>query len=94
MGIKRTSFAGLFNNNRRISDDNKLEKIEVGDATLKLEMDDLIDVQSKLGFCLVGYIAGKFSGLKGIRALSQSWGASFHQHDSGWLIFIFAPRRG
>ncbi|KAK4390447.1 hypothetical protein Sango_2108000 [Sesamum angolense] len=55
-----------------------------------LGADDLIDVRTKLGYCLVGYIAGKFSGLQPIRALFKSWGASFQQHDSGWLIFHFA----
>ncbi|KAL0350198.1 UNVERIFIED_CONTAM: hypothetical protein Sradi_4169000 [Sesamum radiatum] len=38
----------------------------------------------------LGYIVGKFSGLQAIRALSKSWGASFQQHDSGWLVFRFA----
>ncbi|KAL0456549.1 UNVERIFIED_CONTAM: hypothetical protein Slati_0994100 [Sesamum latifolium] len=38
----------------------------------------------------VGYIAGKFSGLKAIGALSKSWGATFQQHASGWLVFKFA----
>ncbi|KAK4415523.1 hypothetical protein Salat_2659700 [Sesamum alatum] len=62
----------------------------VEDGTLTLESNDLVDVRAKLGHCLVGYIAGKFSGLKAIRTLAQSWGASFHQHDSGWLVFRFA----
>lgn len=51
---------------------------------------NLLDVLTKLGFCLVSYIADKFAGLKDIRALSQFWGSSFQQHDSGWLIFRFA----
>ncbi|KAL0447893.1 UNVERIFIED_CONTAM: hypothetical protein Slati_1917200 [Sesamum latifolium] len=33
---------------------------------------------------------GKFSGLQAIRALAKSWGASFQQHGSGWLMFKFA----
>ncbi|KAK4412826.1 hypothetical protein Salat_2929800 [Sesamum alatum] len=35
-----------------------------------LESNDLINVKTKLGFCLVGYIADKFPGLKAIRALA------------------------
>ncbi|KAK4422083.1 hypothetical protein Salat_2159300 [Sesamum alatum] len=60
------------------------------DGALKLESNDLIDVKVKLGFCLVGYIAGKFPGFKAIPALAQTWGASFQQYESGWLIFRFA----
>ncbi|KAL0420841.1 UNVERIFIED_CONTAM: hypothetical protein Slati_3107000 [Sesamum latifolium] len=87
---KKTSFARLLSYNRRLTDDNKLMKFTVEDKTLKLGTNDLIDIHTKLGFCLVSYIVGKFPGLKAIRALSQSWGAFFQQHDSGWLIFRFA----
>ncbi|KAL0446225.1 UNVERIFIED_CONTAM: hypothetical protein Slati_1750400 [Sesamum latifolium] len=90
MGIKRTSFTGLFSTNRRPMDEKKLRKIAVNDETLTLDTNDLIDVRTKLGHCLVGYIAGKFSGLKAIGALSKSWGATFQQHASGWLVFKFA----
>ncbi|KAL0427125.1 UNVERIFIED_CONTAM: hypothetical protein Slati_2887300 [Sesamum latifolium] len=62
----------------------------VNDETLTLDTNDLIDVRTKLGHCLVGYIAGKFPGLKAIGALSNSWGATFQQHASGWLVFKFA----
>ncbi|KAL2248952.1 UNVERIFIED_CONTAM: hypothetical protein Sindi_2368900 [Sesamum indicum] len=89
-GNKTVSFAGLFSANRKLTAENKLNKYTVDDGPLTLGSDDLIDVRARLGFCLVGYIAGKFPGLKAIRALSQSWGASFQQHESGWLIFRFA----
>ncbi|KAL2246328.1 UNVERIFIED_CONTAM: Retrovirus-related Pol polyprotein from type-2 retrotransposable element R2DM, partial [Sesamum indicum] len=89
-GKEHTSFAGLFSTNRRLTDENKLSMFELDDGPLTLEPNDMLDVRSKLGFCLVGYIAGKFPGLKAIRALSQSWGSSFQQHESGWLIFRFA----
>ncbi|KAL0453514.1 UNVERIFIED_CONTAM: hypothetical protein Slati_1329500 [Sesamum latifolium] len=93
-GTTKISFAGLFSTNRRLMDKKKLRKIEDKDETLKLEMNDLIDVRSKLGHCLVGYIAGKFPGLKAIGALSKSWEATFQQHASGWLVFKFANRGG
>ncbi|KAK4432869.1 hypothetical protein Salat_1049100 [Sesamum alatum] len=63
-GIAKTSFAGLFSNNRKLTEDNKLMKFSVNEGPLKLDFDDLIDVQAKLGHCLVGYIAGKFPGLR------------------------------
>ncbi|KAL0288306.1 UNVERIFIED_CONTAM: hypothetical protein Sangu_2665000 [Sesamum angustifolium] len=89
VAVKHTSFAGLFSNNRKLTTDNKLVKFEVGDETLKLETNDLIDVRTKLGHCLVGYIAGKFPDLKRY-GLFLNRGGSFQLHDSGWLIFRFA----
>ncbi|KAL0322019.1 UNVERIFIED_CONTAM: hypothetical protein Scaly_2498300 [Sesamum calycinum] len=86
----KTSFAGLFSANRKLTTESMLTKFTVEDGPLTLEMKDLINVRTKLGFCLVCYIAGKFPGLKALRALSQSWGASFQLHDSNWLIFKFA----
>ncbi|KAL2237586.1 UNVERIFIED_CONTAM: hypothetical protein Sindi_0950300 [Sesamum indicum] len=87
---KTALFAGLFSTNRRLIEENELSKFAVDDGPLTLEPNDMLDVRSKLSFCLIGYIAGKFPGLKAIRALSQSWGSSFQQHESGWLIFHFA----
>ncbi|KAL0408137.1 UNVERIFIED_CONTAM: hypothetical protein Sradi_1748100 [Sesamum radiatum] len=89
-GTTKTSYAGLFSTNRRLMDEKKLRKIEDKDETLKLDTNDLIDVRSKLGHCLVGYIADKFLGLKAIGALSKSWEATFQLHASGWLVFKFA----
>ncbi|KAL2238097.1 UNVERIFIED_CONTAM: hypothetical protein Sindi_1001400 [Sesamum indicum] len=89
-GKKTVSFAGLFSTNRKLTDEHKLTKFAVDDDPLTLGSDDLLDVRAKLGYCLVGYIAGKFPGLKAIRTLSHSWGATFQQHGSGWLIFRFA----
>ncbi|KAL0368274.1 UNVERIFIED_CONTAM: hypothetical protein Scaly_1046300 [Sesamum calycinum] len=88
-GMAKSTFVGLFSSNRKLIDENKLTKFAIELETLKLWADDLIDIRTKLGYCLVGYIAGKFLGLQAIRALSKSWGASFQQHGSGWLIFRF-----
>ncbi|KAK4397906.1 hypothetical protein Sango_1266100 [Sesamum angolense] len=88
--MAKPSFAGLFSTNRKLSDENKLTKFAVELETLELGADDLIDVWTKLGYYLVGYIADKFPGLQAICALSKQWGSSFQLHDSGWLIFRFA----
>ncbi|KAL0364019.1 UNVERIFIED_CONTAM: hypothetical protein Sangu_0499500 [Sesamum angustifolium] len=56
MGMKKTSFAGLFSTNRKLTNDNKLAKFAVDDETLTLEPNNLIDIHTKLAFCLVGYI--------------------------------------
>ncbi|KAK4426374.1 hypothetical protein Salat_1406000 [Sesamum alatum] len=85
-GKDKVSFVGLFSNNRKLTED----KFVLDDGALKLEANDLVDVKAKLGFCLVGYIAGKFPGLKAIHSLAKSRGAAFQQHVTGWLIFHFA----
>ncbi|KAL0332772.1 UNVERIFIED_CONTAM: hypothetical protein Scaly_2178700 [Sesamum calycinum] len=85
----KASFAGLFSTNRRLTMDNKLSKFQIDEGTITLESNDLTDVQSKLGFCIVGYVAGKFPGLQAIRTLSKL-GSFFQRHDSGWLVFRFA----
>ncbi|KAL2223576.1 UNVERIFIED_CONTAM: hypothetical protein Sindi_3005500, partial [Sesamum indicum] len=72
-GKKTVSFAGLFSTNRKLTEEHKLTKFAVDDGPLTLGSDDLLDVRTKLGYCLVGYIAGKFPGLKAIRTLSHSW---------------------
>ncbi|KAK4402845.1 hypothetical protein Sango_1025200 [Sesamum angolense] len=86
----KPSFAGLFSTNRRLTMDNKLSKFQIDEGTITLDSDDLTDVRTKLGFCIVGYIAGKFPCLQAIRTLSKSWGASFQRHDIGWFVFRFA----
>ncbi|KAK4394385.1 hypothetical protein Sango_1909300 [Sesamum angolense] len=88
--LAKPSFAGLFSTNRRLTMENKLSKFQIDEGTITLDSDDLTDVRTKLGFCIVGYIAGKFPGLQAVRTLSKSWGASFQRHDSGWLVFRFA----
>ncbi|KAL0368412.1 UNVERIFIED_CONTAM: hypothetical protein Scaly_1060100 [Sesamum calycinum] len=60
----KTSFAGLFSANRKLTTESMLMKFTVEDGPLTFETNDLIDVRTKLGFCLVGYIVGKFPGLK------------------------------
>ncbi|KAL0339018.1 UNVERIFIED_CONTAM: hypothetical protein Sangu_1423900 [Sesamum angustifolium] len=57
----KTSFAGLFSANRKLTTESMLTKFTVEDGPLTLETNDLVDVRTKLGFCLVGYIAGKFA---------------------------------
>ncbi|KAK4403206.1 hypothetical protein Sango_1061300 [Sesamum angolense] len=85
-----TTFAGLFRTNRKLTKDNKLSKFTIEDETIMLESNDLTDVRAKLRFCLICYIVDKFPSLQAIHALSKSWGASFQQNDSGWLVFRFA----
>ncbi|KAL0423865.1 UNVERIFIED_CONTAM: hypothetical protein Sradi_0921300 [Sesamum radiatum] len=88
---KAKSFAGLFSSNRKLSDENKLTKFAVEPETLELGVDDLIDVRTKLGYCLVSYIAGKFSGLQAIRTLSKTWGSLFQLHDDRQRVLAGGP---
>ncbi|KAK4411705.1 hypothetical protein Sango_0243500 [Sesamum angolense] len=66
----KTSFVGLFSANRKLTTESMLTKFTVEDVPLTLETNDLIDFRTKLGFCLVGYIAGKFPRLKWQRILA------------------------
>ncbi|KAL0440097.1 UNVERIFIED_CONTAM: hypothetical protein Slati_2492700 [Sesamum latifolium] len=93
MGVKRTPFAGLFSTNRRPMDEKKLRKIAVNDETLTLDTNDLIDVRTKLGHCLVGYIAGKFSGLKAIGRYLNHGEQHFSNTQVGGWFSNLPPRR-
>ncbi|KAL0305150.1 UNVERIFIED_CONTAM: hypothetical protein Scaly_2995600 [Sesamum calycinum] len=98
----KTSFAGLFSANCKLTTESMLTKFAVEDGPLTLETNDLIDVRTKLGFCLVGYIAGKFSGLKagsatnsGRRAVFCLWPSAPPQDDisltSVWATLLSLP---
>ncbi|KAJ6880890.1 hypothetical protein NC652_034041 [Populus alba x Populus x berolinensis] len=57
-------------------------------------IDDDIDTKCELWkLCLVGYIAGRYTGFKALQNLiDNTWKckASLTIHESGWLIFKFA----
>ncbi|KAK4397732.1 hypothetical protein Sango_1248700 [Sesamum angolense] len=77
---EKKSFAGLFSANRKLTTESMLTKFTIEDGPLTLQTNDLIDVRTKLGFCLVGYIAGKFPGIKatnpGRRPVLCLWSAA------------------
>lgn len=45
----------------------------------------------ELGPCLVGYVLGRFPGMKEIEKVRSSWQVphSFAMHESGWMVFRF-----
>lgn len=84
-------WTSLFKDNRNHQKGITLSVIESQQDEVTLVEEDLEDVESAWGFCLVGYIAGKFPGRKAIIQLCDSWQVSykFITHDSGWLVFKF-----
>ncbi|CAH2936083.1 MAG: hypothetical protein CPSOU_6784 [uncultured Paraburkholderia sp.] len=77
------NYARLFNFQRKISREFLLEKTE--DTVIKKS--ELRDC----GNCLVGYILGRFPGLKAVDELRAAWKIPhiFSTHASGWMIFEF-----
>ncbi|KAK4391600.1 hypothetical protein Sango_1937800 [Sesamum angolense] len=71
----KTFFAGLFSANHKLTTESMLTKFTVEDGPLTLETNDLIDVRTKLGFCLVGYMIAVclLSDLLGQRIGNEFW---------------------
>ncbi|KAK4428235.1 hypothetical protein Salat_1123100 [Sesamum alatum] len=56
--MKKTSFAGLFSNNRKLNDENKLKKFMVDDETLKLGSNDLQVLGAQSHWCIGSIMRG------------------------------------
>lgn len=56
-----------------------------------LDPQDIDDVETAWGFCLVGYFAAKFPGKQALLQLCNSWKVKYqyYAHTSGWLVFKF-----
>ncbi|GAA0180972.1 hypothetical protein LIER_42270 [Lithospermum erythrorhizon] len=50
----------------------RLEHVKVGEV-VTLDIEDVAHVEKPKGFCLAGYFSGKFSGLRAINQLKDSW---------------------
>ncbi|XP_061367784.1 uncharacterized protein LOC133310812 [Gastrolobium bilobum] len=87
-------WANLFKDNRSENKGHQWsDEIEPSSSDDKLivELGDVQAIDETIGFCLIGYIAGKFSGLKALLNVCRKWGVkySYSPHSSGWLIFRF-----
>lgn len=56
-----------------------------------LDPQDIDDLETAWGFCLVGYFAAKFPGKQALLQLCNSWKVKYkyYSHTSGWLVFKF-----
>lgn len=88
------TWRNLFASNRSSSAYPKLKYFSANTeakrcALLDEDMDDACDVWKT---CIVGYIAGKFPGLRALRnIIENSWkcAATLSMHESGWLVYKF-----
>lgn len=54
-----------------------------------LETEDIDVVEQSVGYCLIGYFAGRFPGRQAVIHLCDSWQVKYeyHVHTSEWFIF-------
>lgn len=56
-----------------------------------IEAQDVDEIEEAWGFCLVGFIAGKFPSKEAFIRMCDSWNVEYQYfaHASGWLVFKF-----
>ncbi|CAH9087677.1 unnamed protein product, partial [Cuscuta europaea] len=88
---KEKAWSSLFKDNRDPSNGLKLRYIPPKGKSLDFGDRIFPSMIEMWGFCLVGYITGKFPGLKAIYNLKNTWGVScqIKTHAKGWIIFKF-----
>ena len=88
----KAPWVNLFRDNRSPSSGLKLLEVESKDEDeVVLEPEDLDDVETAWGFCLVGYFAAKFPGRMALIKICDAWHVKYqyYVHSSGWLVFKF-----
>ena len=85
------AWVGLFKDNKQQHRGLPLPAFEIQGNRAVLEMQDMDEMEKTWGFCLVGFVAGKFPGKEAILSLCDSWNVKYEYlaHTSGWLVFKF-----
>lgn len=67
----------------------KLGLKPINDDVIPLEDEDVHDISTTWGFGIIGYVGGRFPGVKSIVKEMEKWKVKvkLHLHPSGWLIF-------
>lgn len=88
---KTAPWVNLFKDNRSPEEGIKLKYIKDQPDIITVEETDLVDIEKKIGYCAVGYIAGRFPGKQALLAMCNNWKVEYqyYVHRSGWLIFKF-----
>ncbi|GFZ06964.1 hypothetical protein Acr_18g0011340 [Actinidia rufa] len=78
-GAKKGSFASLFAGNSKV------------DGQIKIEAQDMQELDFPWERSLVGYFGGRFPGKKALKQIVDSWKVhvTIQFHSSGWIIFQF-----
>ena len=89
MGKKAGPWVDLFKGNRFVENGISVPSFE--EDEWELEQDDMVDMKDAWGICLIGYVLGRFPGLKAIDEVRKSWNTKhkFFVHESGWMVFTF-----
>lgn len=69
----------------------KLSFMESKDRKARMEPRDCLNLEKQWGYALIGYVGGRFPGIKSLREAAAKWKArvKLHLHPSGWIIFKF-----
>ncbi|PSS04083.1 protein of unknown function DUF4283 protein [Actinidia chinensis var. chinensis] len=78
-GAKKGSFASLFAGNSKV------------DGQIKIETEDMQELDFPWERSLVGYFGGRFPGKQALKQIVDSWKVhvTIQFHSSGWIIFQF-----
>ncbi|CAH9068711.1 unnamed protein product, partial [Cuscuta epithymum] len=87
----KTSWAGLFKDNRAPSKGMKLRYIPTEGDFVDMSIEEPINMVEVWGFCLVGFFTGRFPGIKSVYKLMDGWDVrcKLLQHSRGWFVFQF-----
>lgn len=75
--------------NRARSHYIKLGLKHVKDDVIALDDEDTHDISKTWGYGIIGYVGGRFPGIKAITKEMMKWKVKvkLHMHPSGWLVF-------
>lgn len=61
------------------------------DGKIRFEAKECLDLEKQWGFALIGYVGGRFPGIKALREEVAKWRTKvkIHLHPSQWIIFKF-----
>lgn len=89
----KNSFASVSRPNSTPSLGLKLKFIENKDleGKVRFQEKDCLNLEEQWGFALIGYIGGRFPGIKALREEAAKWKVKvkIHLHPSEWIIFKF-----
>lgn len=89
--LDRSTYASKVQQNRAHIHGIKLTTETVNGGKIIMEPNDCLNMEEEWGFALIGYVGGRFPGIKAIRESMAKWKVQvkLHLHPSGWLVFKF-----
>lgn len=58
---------------------------------LVLKQEHVLSLEAAWGICLIGFIVGRFPGIKAFDEVRSSWDvpSKYFMHETGWIVFKF-----